>query len=91
MELKVQEPLVLVAVNEQVTAEPDAGVAVRVTTVPDSIDVMVKVGVSSAVLLSVLLVPRSEVASRSGVPGVAGLIEMVLVDAAERFPAASTV
>ena len=85
----MHEPVVPVAVNEQVTAEPDAGVAVRVTTVPDSIDVMVKVGVSSAVLLSVLLVPRSEAASRSGVPGVAGLIEMVLVDAAERLPAES--
>ena len=87
----MHEPVVPVAVNEQVTAEPDAGVAVRVTTVPDSIDVMVKVGVSSAVLLSALLVPRSEVESRSGVPGVAGLIEMVLVDAAERFPEPSIV
>ena len=87
----MHEPVVPVAVNEQVTAEPDAGVAVRVTTVPDSIDVMVKVGVSSAVLLSVGLLPKSEPASRSGVPGVAGLIEMVLIDAAERFPAASTV
>ena len=87
----MHDPLVLVAVNEQVTAEPDAGVAVRVTTVPDSIDVMVKVGVSSAVLLSVGLLPKSEPASRSGAAGAAGLIEIVLVDAAERLPAESTV
>ena len=87
----MQEPLVPTAMNEQVTGFPTLGVAVRVTTVPDSIDVMVKVGVSSAVLLSVGLLPKSEPASRSGAAGAAGLIEIVLVDAAERLPAESTV
>ena len=87
----MQEPLVLVAVNEQVTGFPTLGVAVRVTNVPDSRDETLNVGVSSAVLLSILLVPRSEPASRSGAAGAAGLIEMVLIDAAERLPAESTV
>ena len=75
----------------QVTALPEAGVAVTVTLAPDKMDGTENVGVSSEVLLSVLLVPRSEAASRSGVPGVPGLIEIVLVDAAERFPAPSIV
>ena len=87
----MHEPVVPVAVNEQVTAEPDVGVAVRVTTVPDSREETLNVGVSSAVLLSVGLLPKSEPSSRSGAAGAAGLIEMVLIDAAERFPAASTV
>ena len=87
----MHDPSVVVAVNAaQVTGEPDAGVAVRVTTAPEIRDETLKVGVSSAVLLS-LFVPRSEAVSRSGVPGVAGLIEIVLVDAVERFPAPSIV
>ena len=87
----MQDPLVPVEVNEQVTGLPEAGVAVKVTLAPDKRDERENVGVSSEVLLSVLLVPRSEAASRSGVPGVAGLIEIVFVDAAERFPAPSIV
>ena len=88
----MHDPSVVVAVNAaQVTGEPDAGVAVRVTTAPETREETLNVGVSSAVLLSVPLVPRSEAASRSGVPGVAGLIEIVFVDAAERFPAPSIV
>ena len=75
----------------QVTALPEAGVAVTVTLAPDKMDGTENVGVSSEVLLSVLLVPRSEAVSRSGVPGVAGLIEIVFVDAVERFPAPSIV
>ena len=82
----MHEPVVPVAVNEQVTGP---GVAVRVTTVPDSRDETLNVGVSSAVLLSVGLLPKSEPASRSGAAGAAGLIEIVLVDAAERLPAES--
>ena len=79
----MHDPLVVVAVNAaQVTGEPDAGVAVSVTTAPETRDETVKVGVSSEVLLSVLLVPRSEAASRSGVPGAAnGVTET----AAEEF------
>ena len=86
----MQDPLVPVEVNEQVTGLPEAGVAVKVTLAPDKRDERENVGVSSEVLLS-LFVPRSEAVSRSGVPGVAGLIEIVLVDAAERFPAPSIV
>ena len=82
----MHEPVVPVAVNEQVTGP---GVAVRVTTVPDSRDETLNIGVSSAVLLSVELLPKSEPASRSGAAGAAGLIEIVLVDAAERLPAES--
>ena len=90
--VNVQDPLVVVAVNAgHDTGEPVAGVAVRVTTAPETRDETLKLGVSSAVLLSALLVPRSEATSRSGVPGVAGLIEIVFVDAAERFPAPSIV
>ncbi len=84
----MHEPVVPVAVNEQVTGFP-LGVAVRVTTVPDSRDETLNIGVSSAVLLSVELLPKSEPASRSGAAGAAGLIEIVLVDAAERLPAES--
>ena len=87
----MQDPLVPVEINEQVTGLPEPGIAVKVTLAPDTMDDRENVGVSSEVLLSVLLVPRSEAASRSGVPGVAGLIEIVLVDAAERFPAPSIV
>ena len=87
----MQDPLVPVEVNEQVTAFPELGVAATVTLAPEIRDERVNVGVSSEVLLSVLLVPRSEAASRSGVPGVPGLIKIVFVDAAERFPAPSIV
>ena len=85
----MHEPVVPVAGNEQVTGFPTPGVAVRVTTVPDSRDETLNIGVSSAVLLSVELLPKSEPASRSGAAGAAGLIEIVLVDAAERLPAES--
>ena len=87
----MHEPLDVIAVNEHVTGLPEIGVAVRSTIVPVSTEATENVGVSSAVLLSVLLVPRSEPISRSGVPGAAGLIVMEFVENTERFPAASAV
>ena len=75
----------------QVTALPEAGVAVTVTLAPDKMDRTENVGVSSEVLLSESFGPRSEAESRLGVPGVAGLIEIVFVDAAERFSTPSIV
>ena len=90
--VNVQDPLVVVAVNAgHDTGEPVAGVAVSVTTAPETRDETLNVGVSSAVLLSIGLLPKSEPASRSGAAGAAGLIEIVLVDAAERLSAESTV
>ena len=89
--MKVQLPLVPAATKEHVTGFPELGVAVSITSVPISIDDTSKVGVSSEVLLSVSLVPRSDDALRSGVSGPAGLIVMVFADAAERFPTPSTV
>jgi hypothetical protein len=65
----VQEPVVPVAIKTHVTADPVAGVAVKVTDAPDVNPVNEISGVSSFVLLSVLDDPRSEPATKSGVPG----------------------
>ena len=86
----MQDPLVPVEVNEQVTTFPELGVAATVTLAPEIRDERVNVGVSSEVLLS-SFAPRSEAVSRSGVPGAAGLIVMEFVEQTERFPAASAV
>ena len=64
----VQDPVVPLATNVQVTAVPDAGVAVSVTVAPDVNPPILIVGVLSLVILSVLKVPVSEVESRVGVP-----------------------
>ena len=83
----MHDPLVVVAVNAaQVTGEPDAGVAVRVTTAPETREETLNVGVSSDVLLSALLVPKSEPASRSGVPGAAKGVTENAVEGLENPP-----
>ena len=53
----------------QVCAEPEAGVAVNTTVAPLIKLSKLKVGVSSAVLLSVLEVPKSDAVAKSGMPG----------------------
>jgi hypothetical protein len=67
--VNVQDPEVPTAVNVQVCAEPDAGVAVSVTVAPSTKSVKLNVGVSSAVLLSVPEVPKSDPLAKSGMPG----------------------
>ena len=69
--MNVQEPLEPVEVKEQVEVPPPLRVAVNVTAAFATRDVIENVGVSSDVLLSALLVPKSEPASRSGVSGAA--------------------
>jgi hypothetical protein len=56
------------AVKVQVTADPEAGVAVKVTEAPFTRDPMFIVGVLSEVILSDEEDPRSEPTSRVGVP-----------------------
>jgi hypothetical protein len=87
----VQDPVPPVAVNVQVTAVPEDGVAVKVITAPVVKPVKEISGVSSFVLLSVLEDPRSEADTKSGVPVAANVIVTEFVEAADRFPAASTV
>jgi hypothetical protein len=65
---KVQLPVVEDAVKVQVTADPEAGVAVRVTEAPFTREPMFIVGVLSEVILSDEEDPRSEPTSRVGVP-----------------------
>ena len=63
---------------------PDPGVAVKVTVAPfNNPDPMAIVGVSSAVLLSVELLPRSEVLARSGVPGAPNGVTLTELEATE--------
>jgi hypothetical protein len=64
----VQELVVVVATNVQVTAVPDAGVAVNVIVAPTVNPPIFIVGVLSFVILSVFRVPVSEAESRVGVP-----------------------
>jgi hypothetical protein len=64
---KVQELVVVVATNVQVTAVPDAGVAVNVIVAPTVNPLIFIVGVLSFVILSVLEVPVSDAESRVGV------------------------
>jgi hypothetical protein len=66
---KVHEPVVVVATKVQVTADPDAGVAVKVMVAPLVNPPIFRVGVLSLVILSELEVPVSEAESRVGVPG----------------------
>jgi hypothetical protein len=87
----VQEPVEPVAVNVHVTAFPEDGVAVNVITAPVvKLEIEIS-GVSSFVLLSVLDDPRSDAATKSGVPVAANVTVTESVDTNERFPAASTV
>jgi hypothetical protein len=75
---------VLVAVKVHVTGLPDPGVAVMVTVAPTSNpDPIFIVGVSSAVLLSVELLPRSEAVSRSGIPGAPNGVTITKLEATE--------
>ena len=80
----MHDPEVLVAVKVHVTGSPDPGVAVMVTVAPISNpDPMFIVGVSSAVLLSVELLPRSEAVARSGVPGAPNGVTLTELEATE--------
>jgi hypothetical protein len=80
----VHDPEVLVAVKGHVTGLPDPGVAVMVTVAPTSNpDPIFIVGVSSAVLLSVELLPRSEAVARSGVPGAPNGVTLTELEATE--------
>jgi hypothetical protein len=85
----VQLPEPLVAVKLHVTGEPELGVAVTVTAAPVVNPVKSIVGVSSAVSLSVEDDPKSELEFKSGVLGAPIETVTVLLDTAERFPAAS--
>ena len=64
----VHEPVVVVATKVQVTAGPDAGVAVNVIVAPTVRPPIFMVGVLSLVILSVLEVPVSDAVARVGVP-----------------------
>ena len=82
----MHEPVVVVAVKIQVTAVPDAGVAVKVTVAPTVRPPILIVGVLSFVILSVLEVPVSEAESRVGVPGATKApTAMVRVNAGKRL------
>ena len=85
-DVNVQEPLEPVEVKEQVEVPPPLRVAVNVTAAFAARDERENVGVSSEVLLSVLLVPRSEAASRSGVPGAANGVTDTVDDGLEMDP-----
>ena len=64
----MQVPVVLVATKLQVTAVPEAGVAVSVTVAPEvKLPILIS-GVLSFVILSVLETPVSEAVARVGVP-----------------------
>jgi hypothetical protein len=72
----VHDPDVPVAVNVQVTAVPELGVAVRITVAPlVRPEAISKVGELSDVWLSVELLPKSEEEFKSGVTGAAGRVE----------------
>ena len=58
----MQEPVVAEAMNSHVCADPDKGVAVNKTVAPLTKLSKVNVGVSSAVLLSLLELPKSDAA-----------------------------
>lgn len=86
----VHEPVAPEAVKLHVKADPEVGVAVKVTVAPAARFPTVNVGVLSAVSLSVLDVPKSDAASKSGVPGADIATVTVCVETADKFPAAST-
>ena len=84
--MNVQEPLEPVEVNEQVADPPPLRVAVNVTAAFATRDERENVGVSSDVLLSEGLVPRSEAASRSRVSGAAKGVTETVVDGLDDPP-----
>ena len=87
----MQEPVVAVAVNVQVTGVPLTGVAVTVINAPTVKPAKSKVGVLSEVVLSEFEDPVSDAAARTGAGvGVEGATVKVPLEAAERFPAEST-
>jgi hypothetical protein len=91
IDAKVQVSDIAVATNMQVTAGPLAGVAVTVTLAPTVSPAKVKVGVASAVVLSVFEDPVSDAAVRSGAGvGVLGVMVIVPEEASDRLPVAST-
>jgi hypothetical protein len=82
---KVQEPVVATAVNTQFTGVPLAGVAVRVTVAPTVNPERSKVGVLSAVVLSVGEDPVSEASAKSGALGVDGFVVKLIVETSDAF------
>jgi hypothetical protein len=87
--VKVQLPVIALAVNEQVTGDPVAGVAVSVTSAPDVNDESSKVGVVSAVTLSVDDCPVSDAVAKSGTDEVDTEVLNEIGDTSEIFPALS--
>ena len=75
---KVQDPVVALAVKLQVTEDPVAGFAVKVTVAPTVKLPMLIVGVLSFVILSVLEVPVSDVESSVGVPLTASAPKLIV-------------
>ena len=79
----VQVWLVAVATNVQVTVDPEAGVAVKVTVAPTVNPPILISGVLSFVILSEFEVPVSDAVARVGAAGAArALIAIVRVIAA---------
>jgi hypothetical protein len=75
-----------VATNVQVTAGPEAGVAVKVTVAPTVSPPILISGVLSFVILSEFEVPVSDAVAKVGAAGVArALIAIVLVSAGNRL------
>jgi hypothetical protein len=85
----VQEPVVATAVNTQLTGVPLAGVAVSVTVAPTVKPERSKVGVLSAVVLSVDEEPVSEASAKSGAEGVEGFVVKSIVVTSDAFVSAS--
>jgi hypothetical protein len=83
----VHEPVVPDAVNVQVTGLPVEGVAVTVTDAPEVRPDKSRVGVLSAVELSVEDEPRSDPAARSGTEGTAIVVVIETSETAEVPPA----
>ena len=80
---KVQVWLVAVATKVQITAGPEAGVAVKVTVAPTVNPPILISGVLSFVILSEFEVPVSDAVAKVGAAGAArALIAMVRVIAA---------
>jgi hypothetical protein len=82
----VQVWLVAVATNVQITAGPDAGVAVKVTVAPTVNPPIFISGVLSFVILSEFEVPVSDAVAKVGALGATKApIAIVLVSAGNRF------
>ena len=78
--------LVEVATKEQVTVDPEAGVAVKVTVAPTVNPPILISGVLSFVILSEFEVPVSDAVARVGAFGATKApIAIVLVSAGNRF------